>query len=55
MGERALIGLYVAAMVVVIVTMDILFLRHHFWSRLAANCAIVVLFGAVYLIFIKPR
>jgi hypothetical protein len=52
MGKPAVV-LYVLAMVAVIVGVDILFLRHLFWPRLIVNVAIVLLFGAVYLMFLK--
>jgi hypothetical protein len=52
MGKPA-VALYVLAMAAVIVGVDILFLRHLFWPRLIVNVGIVVLFGAVYLTFLK--
>ena len=36
-----------------IVTLDLLFFRHHFWPRLAANIGVVLLFGAFYFRFFK--
>jgi hypothetical protein len=53
MGRQAAVVLYVLAMVAVIVGVDVLFLRHHFWWRLLSNVGIVLVFGAVYLRFIK--
>ena len=53
MGKQAVIVLYVLAMVAVIVGVDILFLRHHFWERLIVNVGIVLVFGAVYFRFLK--
>ena len=47
--------LYVLALVAVVVAVDILFFRHHFWERLIANIGIVLVFGAVYLRFLKRR
>ena len=41
-----MIALFVLAMVVVIVGVDILIFRTHPWERLAANIGIVLLFGA---------
>jgi hypothetical protein len=55
MGRQAAIVLYVLVMVAVIVSVDILFLRHHFWWRLASNIGIVLVFGTVYLTFLKRR
>lgn len=45
--------LYVLAMVVIIVGVDILFFREHFWARLLANVGIVLVFGAFYLRFLR--
>ena len=55
MRRPGAIALYVLAMVVTIVGVDILFFRHHFWPRLIANVAIVLGFGAFYLRFLKRR
>ncbi len=55
MRRRAAIALYVLAMVAVVVGADILFFRHQFWERLIANIAIVVVFVAFYLRFLKRR
>jgi hypothetical protein len=47
--------LYALVMVALIVGVDVLFLRHHPWLRLAVNVGIVLLFGVVYLRFVhKP-
>jgi hypothetical protein len=32
---------------------DVLFFRDHFWSRLAANIGIVLLFAAFYLRYLR--
>jgi len=45
--------LYVLAMVAVVVSVDVLFLRHQFWARLIVNIGIVVVFAALYLVFMK--
>jgi type IV secretory pathway VirB2 component (pilin) len=45
--------LYVVALVAVIVGVDVLFFRHHFTERLLVNVGIVLVFGAVYLRFLK--
>ena len=55
MGKQAGLVLYVITMVVVIVTLDILFLRHHVWLRLIVNVGIVLVFGAVYLVVLRRR
>ncbi len=43
--------LYVLALVAVVVGVDILFFKHHFWARLLGNVGIVLVFGAFYLRF----
>ena len=43
--------LYLAAMVAVVVSLDVLFFRGHVWERLAANVGIVLVFVAFYFRF----
>jgi predicted cobalt transporter CbtA len=38
---------FVATLVVVVVGVDMLFFRHHFWYRLTANVGIVLAFAAL--------
>ncbi len=45
--------LYVAAMVAVVVGVDILFFKDQFWARLMVNVGIVLVFLAFYLRFLK--
>jgi hypothetical protein len=45
--------LFITVMVVVILSVDVLFLRHHFTARLIVNIGIVVVFAIVYFIFFK--
>jgi hypothetical protein len=52
MGRTATV-LYVLSMVVVVVGVDVLFFRNRFWQRLLANVAIVLIFGAFYMRFLK--
>lgn len=52
MGRPVAVAIYVVAMVVVVVGIDVLFFRGHFWERLAANVGIVLLFGAFYFRFL---
>ena len=40
-------------MVALIVAVDILFFRNHFWERLLANVGIVLVFVAFYLRFLS--
>jgi hypothetical protein len=53
MGRQLAVALYVIAMVVVIVGVDIAFFRNRFWARLMANIGIVLVFGAFYLRFLR--
>ena len=53
MGNRVAAALYVLAMVAVVVGVDILFFRHHFWDRLIVNVGVVLVFAAFYLRFLK--
>ena len=53
MRRRAVVVLYVVALVAVVVGTDILFFRHHVWERLLVNVGIVLVFGAVYLRFLR--
>ena len=53
MGRQTAVVLYVLALVAVVVSVDILFFRHHFWERLAVNVGIVLVFGAFYWRFLK--
>ena len=53
MRRQASAVLYVLALVAVVVSVDVLFFRHQFGQRLIANIAIVLVFGAFYLRFLK--
>jgi uncharacterized protein YhhL (DUF1145 family) len=53
MSSKAGIAIYVIAMVVVIVGVDILVFRGRFWERLLSNIGIVCIFGAFYLRLLK--
>ena len=53
MGRRAVAVLYVLAMVGVVVGVDVLFFKHHFWARLIVNVGIVLVFAAFYWRFLK--
>jgi hypothetical protein len=52
-NRTAGIALLVVAMVVLVVVVDVLFLRDRFWPRLVVNVGIVALAAVVYLAF--PR
>ena len=50
---RIAVIIYVAAMIAVIVGLDVAFFRHRFWQRLAANVGTVLVFGAFYFRFLR--
>ena len=45
--------LYLAAMIAVIVGVDVAFFRSRFWERLIANVGIVLVFAAFYMRFLR--
>jgi hypothetical protein len=51
--QTAVVVLYVLALVVVVVGVDVLFFRNRFWERLIVNVGIVLVFAAFYLRFLK--
>ncbi len=53
MARQTAVALYVLALVVVIVGVDVSFFRNRLWPRLMANVGIVLVFGAFYLPFLK--
>jgi predicted cobalt transporter CbtA len=53
MGRQAATVLYVLTMVVVVVGVDVLVFRDHFWERLMVNVGIVLVFGAFYFRFLQ--
>jgi len=53
MGRQAAVVLYVVALIAVVVGVDILFFKHHFWERLIVNVGIVLVFAAFGLRFLK--
>ena len=53
MGRRGAVALYVLALIAVVVGVDVLFFRHHFWERLIVNVGIVLVFAAFGLRFLK--
>ena len=54
MARQAALVIYVLALVSVVVSVDVLFFRNRFWERLMVNVGIVLVFGALYLRFLKP-
>ena len=55
MGSRAVGVVYALGLIAVVVVVDVLFFRHLFWERLAANVGIVLVFAAFYLRFFDHR
>jgi predicted cobalt transporter CbtA len=51
MGRQLSVVLYVAAMIAVIVGLDVMVFRNRFWERLMVNVGVVLVFGAFYLRF----
>ena len=50
--HKAVTGvLFALVMMAIIITVDVLFLRNHFWARLAVNVAIVLVFVSLYFRF----
>ena len=45
--------LFALLMIAVVVSVDLLFFKNHFWERLMANIGIVLVFLAFYLRFLK--
>ena len=53
MSKNSVTVIYLIAMVLTVVVMDILFFRHRFWERLIANIGAVLVYLAFYLAFVK--
>jgi hypothetical protein len=53
MGSQAIIGLYILLLIAVVVAVDFLFFKNHFWERLTVNMGIVLVFAAFYFRFLK--
>jgi positive regulator of sigma E activity len=51
MARQVGVVLYVLALIAVVVSVDILFFRHHFTERLIANVGIVLFAAFGFLIF----
>ncbi len=52
-SDKVIAAFYVAAMIAVIVGLDLAFFTHRFWERLAANVGTVLVFTAFYFRFLK--
>jgi hypothetical protein len=53
MTRNTSIVLYIVALIVIVVSVDILFFRNHTWERLIVNIGIVLVFVAFYFRFLK--
>ena len=53
MGGQAVVTLFVLALITVVVVVDLLFFRNHFWERLLVNVGIVMVFAAFGLRFLR--
>jgi hypothetical protein len=53
MSVRTASVVYVVAMVVVIVGIDVAFFKNRFWERLMANVGVFLVFAAFYLTFLR--
>jgi hypothetical protein len=52
-GQTGVVALYVLALVAVVVGVDVLFFRDHFWERPLVNVGIVLVFAAFGLRFLR--
>ena len=52
MGSHVASLLFIAVMIAVVVVVDWRFLRRHIWRRLAVNAGIVLVFLAIYWMFV---
>lgn len=53
MSKQLAAVLYLVAMVIAIVAVDVAFFRNRFWARLIVNIGIVLVFIAFYLRFLS--
>jgi uncharacterized membrane protein len=53
MHRNIYLVIVIVVMVAIIVGLDLLFFRHHFWERLMANIGIVLVFAAFGLRFLR--
>jgi hypothetical protein len=53
MRDQVAVVLYVLALIVVVVGVDVLFFSNRVWERLIVNIGIVFVFWAFYLTFLK--
>jgi hypothetical protein len=53
MSRPLAVMLYLAAMIAVVVGLDVAFFRHRLMERLIANVGVVLVFAAFYLRFLR--
>jgi hypothetical protein len=53
MAKHGYMVIYFLLMIALIVGSDVVFLRHHFTARLIVNIGIVVVFAAIYFVFLR--
>ena len=53
MTKGMFVVLYVAVLITVVVSVDLLFFKNRLWERLIVNIGIVLVFAAFYLRFLK--
>ncbi len=53
MTKSKFIVLYIAVLIAVVVSVDLLFFKNRFWERLIVNIGIVLVFAAFGLRFLK--
>jgi hypothetical protein len=53
MGKQPAVAPFVLALAAVVVGVDVLFFRNHFWQRLTANVGIVLVFAALHFRFLR--
>jgi hypothetical protein len=52
-GRQVAVVLYLVAMVALVVSLDVFFLKNHFTARLIVNVGIVLVFIAGYFAFLR--
>jgi hypothetical protein len=53
MGSQATTVVYILLLIAVVVAVDFLFFKNHFWERLTVNIGFVLVFAAFYFRFLK--
>ena len=53
MTRNTSVVLYIAVLIAVVVSVDLLFFKNRFWERLIVNIGIVLVFAAFYFRFLK--